>query len=57
MTTTNNCLLALNDDGAEESFTVYDHPKVILFKKTTVHTKDQLFQFIYGQQKPETILR
>ncbi len=56
-TSTNDCLLALNDDGAEESFTVYDHPKVILFKKTTAHTKDQLFQLIYGHQQPTDILR
>ncbi len=56
-TTTNNCLLALNDDGAEESFTVYDHPKVILFKKTIPYTQNQLFERIYGQQKPANTLR
>ncbi len=56
-TTTNNCLLALNDDGAEESFTVYDHPKVILFKNTMRYTKNQLYNHIYGQQNPADILR
>ncbi len=28
--------LSINDDGADESFTVYDHPKIMIFKKQTL---------------------
>lgn len=44
---TDYCLLALNDDGAEESFTVYDHPKVIILKNVAKYSPQELYQKIY----------
>lgn len=34
--------IAINDDASEETFQVYDHPKVIIFKKITNLTQRQL---------------
>jgi uncharacterized membrane protein/Flp pilus assembly protein TadD len=33
--------LPVIDDGADESFTVYDHPKVMIFKKVAQYSDDQ----------------
>lgn len=51
VTVTSYCYLALNDDGAEESFTVYDHPKVIIFKKTPSFSITKLLNIINGKQE------
>jgi hypothetical protein len=44
------CYLALNSDGAEESFTVYDHPKVIILKNETARDPQALYQDIFLNQ-------
>jgi hypothetical protein len=38
--------ISIVDDFAEESYTVYDHPKVIIFQNTKHLTQDQLFTLI-----------
>ncbi|HEX2916814.1 MAG TPA: DUF2298 domain-containing protein [Chloroflexia bacterium] len=34
--------IPINDDSADESFTVYDHPKVFIFQKTNPLTDDEI---------------
>jgi len=46
LTSTTSCLLALGDDGAEESFTVYDHPKVLIFQNSHRLSAQELFKLI-----------
>jgi hypothetical protein len=40
--------IEINDDYAEEAFTSYDHPKVLVFKKESQLSKDELFKLIKG---------
>ncbi|MFL5761404.1 MAG: DUF2298 domain-containing protein [Thermomicrobiales bacterium] len=34
--------IRVNDDSAEEAFTVYDHPKVLIFQKTDAFNRDAI---------------
>lgn len=38
--------LEINDDASDESFTVYDHPKIYIFKNEKHYTEDQLIKLI-----------
>ncbi|MHB0869052.1 MAG: ArnT family glycosyltransferase [Chloroflexota bacterium] len=38
--------LEVADDTADESFTVYDHPKVLVFKKTRVTSEQELYDLL-----------
>jgi YYY domain-containing protein len=40
--------ISIPDGSAEESFTVYDHPKVILFEKTPEYSRDRLISVLTG---------
>jgi uncharacterized membrane protein len=40
--------ITINDDNAEEAFTVYDHPKVLVFKKTAAYSHDKLVAMLNG---------
>ncbi|MGI5838028.1 MAG: DUF2298 domain-containing protein, partial [Chloroflexota bacterium] len=35
-----------NDDKADESFTVYDHPKVLIFKKSAAYSQERVAQLL-----------
>jgi YYY domain-containing protein len=47
----------INDDSADESFTVYDHPKVFIFKKTTNLTNDELMGLFANAIKAPQIVK
>jgi len=38
--------IQFNDDSAEEQFTVYDHPKVILFRKTPAYSRERAYTLL-----------
>jgi len=44
------CHLALNTDGADETFTVYDHPKVIILKNVARHSPQTLYSHIWVEK-------
>lgn len=40
--------VVINDDNAEEAFSVYDHPKVLIFQKTPAYSHEKLTALLYG---------
>jgi len=40
--------IVFNDDNAEEAFTVYDHPKVLIFKKTDAYSTEKVRKLLGG---------
>lgn len=41
-----NLKLEFNDDAAEETFQVYDHPKVLIFKNTAHFSRNQIYRLL-----------
>lgn len=46
--------IEINDDLSDESFSVYDHPKILIFKKVTKLTKDEYINKLESK-KPLTL--
>lgn len=44
--------IVINDDDSEETFQVYDHPKVIIFAKTTPMSQARLVELLRGNKLP-----
>ncbi|MBI4492551.1 MAG: glycosyltransferase family 39 protein [Chloroflexi bacterium] len=40
--------LSLSDDTAEEAFTVYDHPKVLIFRKTEDYSPERVHELLFS---------
>ncbi|MBA2450741.1 MAG: glycosyltransferase family 39 protein [Chloroflexi bacterium] len=38
--------IVLNDDRAEEAFSVYDHPKVLIFNKTEAYSRERVHELL-----------
>ncbi|MET0152238.1 MAG: DUF2298 domain-containing protein [Candidatus Binatia bacterium] len=47
--------LEIRDDDAEEAFTVYDHPHVLIFKKTAAATRENLERLLGGMPVPAIV--
>ncbi|MFQ6057957.1 MAG: DUF2298 domain-containing protein, partial [Anaerolineae bacterium] len=48
--------LQFNDDGADEAFTVYDHPKVLIFQKTEDFSRARVEELL-GRVSLDNVLR
>jgi len=47
--------ITIVDDNAEETFTVYDHPKVIVFRKTPAYSHDNIVKLFNGVDLTEVL--